>query len=248
MTRRYVYLFLSATAWCGFVVVIVWTIAFLGDTVGPRTVDGAARTTTARAVTIDLGLLLLFAFQHSVMARLSIKAWMSRRIPADLERTVYVIVTNACLVLLLVLWQPWGQQVWHVGGVVASVLWALCAAGWVLAITATFAVDHLELLGLRQAGWARHHDRDTTTGLRVGGLHSVVRHPLMTGLMLAFWATPRMGASHLSFAVATTAYIAVGIAFEENDLRRTFGVSYEEYASRVPALAPRLRFGTRRAS
>ena len=118
----------------------------------PRTVDGPVRSTTSRALAIDLALLLLFAVQHSVMARQQVKAWLRRRIPAALERTAYVLATDACLVLLLVLWQPWGGQVWHVGGPAAVALWVLCGAGWVLAVASTFAVDHLELTGLRQAG------------------------------------------------------------------------------------------------
>jgi len=238
---------LSGAAWLWFVAVLVWTTAFLAGVVVPRTVDGPARTTTASAVTVDLAILLLFAAQHSVMARRPVKAWLRRRIPTALERTSYVLATNTCLTLLLVLWQPWGDQVWHVGGAPALVLWVLCAAGWVLAIAATFAVDHLELLGLRQTGWAPARDTDPTADLRVGGLHAVVRHPLMTGLVLAFWATPRMGTAHLLFAAAATGYIAVGISFEERDLRRTFAASYDDYASRVPALVPGLRLGRGRA-
>jgi methanethiol S-methyltransferase len=94
-----------------------------------------------------------------------------------------------CLVLLLLLWQPWGSQVWNVNGAAAVLLWSFCAAGWLLAITATFAVDHLELTGLRQVGWAGPPDSAATTELQIGGLHAIVRHPLMTGLVLAFWAT-----------------------------------------------------------
>ena len=241
MSRRHLYLIISGAAWFGFVAITLWTVAFLAEVVVSRTVDGPARTSTTWAVAVDLALLLLFAAQHSVMARRQVKSWLRRRIPGALERPSYVLATDLCLALLLVLWQPWGRQIWHVDGAAAYLLWALFAAGWVLALTATFAVDHLELLGLRQAGWAAA--RDTTNGLRVSGLHAVVRHPLMTGLVLAFWATPRMGASHLLFALAATGYIAVGIAFEERDLRREFGASYDDYASRVPALLPRLHIG-----
>ena len=232
-------LLLSAVGYLGFVVVTVWTMLFLADVVVPRTVDGPARTSTPVAVAVDLTLLLLFAVQHSVMARRGVKAWLRRRVPAALERTTYVLATDLCLVLLLLLWQPWGGQVWHVHGAPAVALWSLCAAGWVLAIASTFAVDHFELTGLRQAGWAapRHGIKD---GLQVGGLHAWVRHPLMTGLLVAFWATPDMGASHLLFALASSGYIAVGVMFEERDLRRTFGDSYEAYAARVPALLPGL--------
>jgi protein-S-isoprenylcysteine O-methyltransferase Ste14 len=234
--RKPVVLLLSALGWVGFVAVVLWTMAFLAEGMVSPTVDGPHRSGTVSAVVVDLVLLLVFAAQHSVMARRSVKAWLRRTIPAPLERTTYVLATDLCLVLLLGLWQPFGGPVWHVGGGFAVVLWSLSAAGWALAIAATFAVDHLELTGLRQAGWAAPRPADG--GLRVGGLHAVVRHPLMTGILLAFWATPHMGASHLLFAAASTGYIAVGVRFEERDLRRTFGTAYDAYAARVPGLLP----------
>lgn len=245
MTRNPLFMALSAAAWAGFVVVTLWTVAFLADVVVSPTVDGPPPTSAAVAVMIDLTLLLLFAVQHSMMARPQVKALLRRRVPAALERTSYVLATDVCLVLLLALWQPWGGPVWHVDGPASIALWALCAAGWLLAIAATFAVDHLELTGLRQAGWASTRDAAGTRGLKVDGLHAVVRHPLMTGLLLAFWATPHMGASHLLFAVTMSAYIGIGIRFEERDLRRAFGRDYDAYAARVPALVPGLRRRTR---
>lgn len=240
MPRRPTQLALSAVAWVGFLAITAWTIAFLAGVLVPRTIDGPVRTTTPRAVVVDLALLLLFALQHSVMARRPVKAWLGRRVPAPLERTTYVLATDLCLLLVLAFWEPWGGRVWHVGGPVGVLLWALYAVGWLLAIVSTYAVDHLELVGLRQAGWAAPRAAGGS-GLQVGGLHAVVRHPLMTGLLLAFWATPRMSASHLLFAAASTGYVAVGIAFEERDLRRTFGSAYDAYAARVPALLPGLR-------
>jgi protein-S-isoprenylcysteine O-methyltransferase Ste14 len=239
VSKRLTLLFVSAVGWAGFLAVMVWAMAFLAGVVVPRTVDAPLRVSTAPAVTVDLALLLLFAVQHSVMARQQVKAWLRRWVPAPLERTTFVLATNACLALLFLLWQPLEGHLWRVSGGAAVLLWSLCAAGWTLAIASTFAVDHLELFGLRQAGWARPHPA-TATGLRVDGLHAWVRHPLMTGLLLAFWATPRMGTSHLLFAVAATGYVAVGVAFEERDLRRTFGASYDEYAARVPSVLPGL--------
>lgn len=239
MRRRHVYLVLSASAWLAFNAITVWTMAFLADVVVPRTVDGDARTSAGWAIVIDLALLGLFAVQHSVMARQPVKAWLGRRLPAALERTTYVWATNVVLMLQLCLWQPFGGEIWHVHGAAAVAAWTVCATGWALAIASTFAVDHFELIGLRQAGWLP--PRATDGGLQLGGLHAYVRHPLMTGLLLAFWATPHMGASHLLFALASTGYVAIGIRFEERDLRRTFGREYDEYASRVPSLVPGLR-------
>ena len=240
MSSRRASLFLSALGWVGFVVVVLWTVGFLAGVGIHRTVDGPIRTTTGFAVAVDLGLLGLLAVQHSVMARRRFKVWLHRWVPASLERTMFVLATDACLLVLLVLWQPWGGQVWDVNGAAAVVLWLLYATGWAVAFAATFAVDHLELTGLRQAGWAAPHITAPVAELQTGGLYAVVRHPLLTGMVLAFWATPTMSASHLLFALGATVYIVVGMRFEERDLRRSFGASYDAYAAKVPALVPRV--------
>jgi protein-S-isoprenylcysteine O-methyltransferase Ste14 len=239
MQRRPLHLVLSLAGWAGFNAVVVWTMAFLADVGVPRTVDGPHRTGTASAVATDLALLLIFAVQHSVMARSGAKAVLRRHVPAALERTVYVLATDGCLVLMLLLWQPFGGTLWSIEGPLAVVLWALCATGWLIAVAATWAVDHFELTGLRQAGWAAPRPL-VASGLQVRGMYAVVRHPLMTGLLIAFWATPRMGASHLLFAAASTGYVLLGVHFEERDLRRAFGPAYAAYAARVPALVPGL--------
>jgi protein-S-isoprenylcysteine O-methyltransferase Ste14 len=243
VSPRRSHLAISALAWVGFNVVTLWAVVFLADVVVPRTVDGPDRASTAVALLVDLALLLLFALQHSVMARRQVKVWLRRQVPAQLERTSYVVATVACLALMFWLWQPFGGQLWEVDGVGALVLWALCAAGWALAVGSTFAVDHLELTGLRQAGWGR--PVEPVGDLQTGGLYAVVRHPLMTGLLLAFWVTPSMSASHLLFAAASTGYVLVGTTFEERDLRRTFGAAYDEYAACVPSLVPGLKLRRR---
>ena len=231
-------LLLSAVAWVGFALVTVWMMAFLADLGVPRTVDGPPRVGTAAAVATDLGLLLLFAAQHSVMARRGFKARV--RVPAALERSLFVVATDLVLVVLLACWQPFGGRVWQVGGPAAAGLWLVYAAGWVMAVAATFAVDHLELMGLRQAGWFSRSSVPSASGLQMTGVHAFVRHPLMTGLLVTVWVTPHLGASHLLFAVGASSYVWIGVRFEERDLRRTFGPGYDVYASRVPAIFPRL--------
>ncbi|HET6151701.1 MAG TPA: NnrU family protein [Marmoricola sp.] len=246
MRRRPLDLALSAVAWMSFNAVMVWMALFGADEVVSRTVDGPARISGGPAVATDVALLLLFAGQHSVMARPRAKAWLATVVPDQLMRTAYVLATDGCLALLIALWQPFGGRIWHVSGVGEAVLWAACALGWALAVASTYAVDHFELTGLRQAGWLPPREA-AQTGLHVGGLHAIVRHPLMTGLLVAFWATPRMGAAHLLFAVMMTGYVALGVHFEERELRRRFGAAYDAYAARVPALVPGMRVRWRRS-
>lgn len=77
------------------------------------------------------------------------------------------------------------------------------------------------------------------TTLVTPALYAVVRHPIMLGFLLAFWATPHMTLGHLVFAVTMTAYVALALLFEERDLEGEFGAAYVDYRKRVPALLPR---------
>jgi protein-S-isoprenylcysteine O-methyltransferase Ste14 len=137
--------------------------------------------------------------------------------------------------------------VWHAEGTAAIALWALFATGWLVVLTATFMINHFELFGLRQV-WLHARGKSYTAPRYVERFfYRFVRHPIMLGFLIAFWATPLMSVGHLLFAAVTTAYILVALQLEERDLVKEHGVSYESYRQRVPMLLPRLfqRRGTR---
>lgn len=228
----------AALAYLGFLMVTVWSVAFLADVPLPTAVDHGTASPAAVAVLVNLALLGAFALQHSVMARDSAKRVLGRVIPPGAERSTYVLATDLLLALLLWQWRPIEGRVWQVESEPwRTALWLAFAAGWAIAVAATFMIDHLDFVGLRQAA----------TGDRASGpfverwLYSWVRHPLLLGLLIAFWATPSMSAGHLLFAGAATAYILVGMRLEERDLRRHLGEPYRAYAARTPALLPRPR-------
>ena len=221
----------TTTCYLAFWLTTAWAVAFLANLPGVPSIDSGTGTPTWTAVSVNLLLLLLFAVQHTVMARAEAKRRLTRWLDQRAERSTYVLAASGCLALLFWQWQALPDSVWHLSSEPARVtVWAICAAGWCLALASTLPAGHLEFLGVRP-------ERDG--GLVVDGLYSWTRHPMMLGLIVAFWATPDLTVGHVLFAAAATAYALIGIRFEERDLRRRFGAAYSDYARRVPAVIPR---------
>jgi protein-S-isoprenylcysteine O-methyltransferase Ste14 len=222
-----------------FLLTFLYAVGFVGNFYVPRTIDGQPTGDLATSLLVDLAVLLLFAVQHSVMARPAFKNLWTRIIPVQAERSTYVLASSLALIVLFAYWRPLGGSVWSVQTPVAAyALYALCAAGWLLVLLSTFLIDHFDLFGLRQVwyyltGKTYHH-----VGFRSPGPYRVVRHPLYVGFLLAFWATPTMTVTHLLFAVATTGYMLVAIQLEERDLVDHLGDAYTEYRERVPMIIP----------
>jgi len=231
-----------------FVVVTGYAIGFFADAGVPKGIDQGPRSPWPLAVAIDLLLLLLFAAQHTVMARPWFKRRWTRLVPVPAERATFVLCASLLLALLFWQWRPVGGTVWHLSGPAAGVLLGVYAAGWVLAVGSTFIIDHFDLFGVRQAYL---HARGATyrpPPFTQRGLYRYIRHPLMAGFVIIFWAAPGMTLGHLLFAAAATGYIGVGITFEERDLRRDLGEPYRAYRRRVPALIPALGPRSRRST
>ena len=222
-----------------FFVTYLYAIGFIGNFGVPRTLDGTPTTGFALALMVNLGLLGLFAIQHSVMARPAFKRWFTRLVPASAERSTYVLLSSLCLIAVFALWQPLGGVVWNVtDATLRGVLWGCFAFGWLLVLVSTFLINHFDLFGLRQV-WLQLLGRPyTDLAFGTPGPYRLVRHPLYAGWLFAFWATPTMTVSHLVFAIATTGYILIAIQFEERDLVAHHGKAYEDYRERVPMLIP----------
>lgn len=237
--KRFWILVYAGLAYAGFLAAALWAIGFLAGVSVVKTADGGSPGPVWAALLADAGLLLVFAGQHSVMARAGFKQRLARMLPAAAERSTYVLAASLALLLLFWQWRPVPAAVWHVSAQpAAALIWAVYAAGWLVALSATFMIDHLDFLGLRQARQHASRQPHVPPPFRERWLYTWVRHPMMLGLLIAFWATPAMTAGHLFFAAAGTAYILVGIRFEERDLVRQLGEPYRSYAERVPALVP----------
>jgi protein-S-isoprenylcysteine O-methyltransferase Ste14 len=225
----------SVASYVIFLFTLAAAILFL---TGP--VDHGTVTAPAAAAVIDVGLLGLFAVQHTVMARRGFKTRLTRLLPAAAERSLFVLAASASLLVLFWQWRPLPAVVLSVTGPQATALWAVYAIGWLIVIASTLMIDHFDLFGIRQGWFALRGRPYVPLRFQTRWLYSRVRHPLMTGFLVAIWATPRMTAGHLLFAAASTGYILVGVWFEERDLMRELP-EYIAYRARVGAFLPRLR-------
>lgn len=254
MSRILIFL-LSLIGYGSFVAVFVYLTAFLAnvqttalaeafpvlETLVPYSIDyGRSIDSLPAALVIDLGLILLFGIQHSVMARPGFKRAWTRVIPKKAERSVYVLLSSLVLAFVMWQWQPNPSPlVWHAeSDLGVAVGYGVMGLGVVTLLWATFLIDHFELMGLRQ-GWAALQRRAVEPPKFVTPyLYKFVRHPQYVGWLLIFWGTPTMTAGHLLFAAGFSAYIVIAMHYEERDLIEQIGTEYRAYREQVPSLVP----------
>jgi len=230
----------------GVTALMVWILAMLGVlrfSGGP-----IGELPTAPAFALDLALLAAFGLQHSVMARPAWKARWIRVVGPALERPTYMLATGLVLLPVLWLWQPMPAVIWSlVHPVAIGAAYAVALSAWAYLFVASFAIDHFELFGLRQV-WSFFVGRPIVPVVfRERWMYRFDRHPIMSGALLGMWVTPTMTLGHLVFAIGFSAYVVVGVFFEERTLRAQWGARYEDYCDRVGAIVPRLARGRARA-
>jgi protein-S-isoprenylcysteine O-methyltransferase Ste14 len=220
---------------------LLYLLGFLANLLVPKGIDSGAPATLGQALLIDAVLVTLFGLQHSVMARPGFKAWWTRVVPRSVERSTYVLLASAALILLFWQWRPLVHVVWQADAAWAEALWwTIYGLGIVLLLASTFVIDHFDLFGLRQVTLNLFRKPYTDPGFKVALFYRYVRHPIYLGWLLMFWATPRMTLGHLLFAVAMSVYILIAVRYEEHDLVSVHGSDYVQYRRRVPMLVPRI--------
>ncbi len=228
-----------------FFAALLYLIAFMGGDMtvflgAPKTIDaGSSPLAGAPAALVNIGLLLLFGIQHTIMARKGFKDALTKVLPRAMERSTYVLTTVVVLVLMYHYWIPMDGVVWSVTSPLwAGILLVLYFAGLVLIFVSTFLMNHFEFFGLLQ-GWLSFKQKELPPPtFHTPSLYKIVRHPLYVGWIIAFWATSHMTVGHLLLASIWTIYIFVALGYEERDLIAVFGDKYRDYMAKTPAILP----------
>jgi protein-S-isoprenylcysteine O-methyltransferase Ste14 len=183
-----------------------------------------------RAVAMDTALFTAFALHHSLFARRRFKAIVERHVSSALERSLYVWVASALLMLVLSWWVPVPGLAWQIERPWSALCHAAQLGGLVLTGYASGRLGVMRLAGIPQATGASSAEQPA---LLSHGIYGLVRHPIYLAWLLMVWPTPLMTGSRLTFAAVTSVYLAIAVPFEERSLVREFGEAYRAYQRQV---------------
>lgn len=227
-------------AYIVFFLTFLYSVGFIGGFLVPKHINSGEESSLTISLAINLAVLSVFALQHSIMARPNFKEVWTRIVPKEIERSTYVWLSSFALILIFVFWRPMQGTIWDVSGTIfEAAIQIIFWSGWLIVLTSTFMIDHFDLFGLRQIYLKLKQKQYSHAPFKKILFYKFIRHPIMTGFLIAFWATPIMTVGHLLFSVVTTIYIFIAVKyFEEKDLVDSIGTDYVNYQKEVGMFIP----------
>ncbi|MDT0555257.1 methanethiol S-methyltransferase [Patiriisocius hiemis] len=238
--KKSIILLYGIVAYFVFLIAFLYAIGFVGNIIVPKSIDSGTETTMYSSIFINVILLSVFALQHSIMARPKFKVWFNSIFSQAMERSTYILLSSLALILIYWQWQPITTIVWKTENtILSSIITGIFFLGWLIVLLSTFMINHFELFGLSQIFDNLKNKQTANPKFQTNYLYKIVRHPIMLGFIIAFWATPTMTVGHLLFSLVTTIYIFIAVKYlEEKDLRKFIGEKYETYQKEVPMIIP----------
>ncbi|KAL4629627.1 hypothetical protein GN956_G16568 [Arapaima gigas] len=178
-----------------------------------------------RAVGVDLGLVVLFALQHSLLAWGPVKRSLFS-VFGVLNRAFYCTTTALALQVLMRCWQPVTDApcLWSVSSapwdtwfpLICFTLHFLC---WAIICSILLIFDYPELLGIKQVYYEclGLGDPLSLKSPRAQRLYSHLRHPVCVELAVVLWLLPALPLDRLILAGSLSTYLVLAHSLDTQD-------------------------------
>lgn len=234
---------------------LLWTTFFLSDgldqaIVGirilPKTVSFGRPTISDHGTAILVNILLasLLPLQHTLMARPA-----SQRIFARLSPLCFTLASFAAEAAVFLFWTPLPRVLFTLPSPLGSVFLFAPVLGLALIFWSIHVLDASVQNPPTIPQDASCPVAPAPRELSTDSVYGLVRHPIMAGFFVIFWAGAALTEGRLLLAAVWTIYVLVAVPLlEEPDLRAAVGPDvYDRYTAKVDArYIPRLNALVRR--